>query len=684
MIKEIFWKYYLLLLFFLIFNVSACSDLDYDAQKVDLIREGQFISGYNSETNQKQTVNGLRYETDTQSGITESGGKYKYMDKEYITFYLGNVKLGDKVRVEKYMSPVNLVPNANSIKDERVTNITRLLCSVGTKTGNTLNIPGSVIHVIENETKVKTDEEDDYVYEINFEDKAGDEEKTFSEYAVRIIQSLNEDTGNDTYSMIDAESAQESLLQGLAVAEQESQDDEDDQNNVDTGPDSYTITTHLIHYPLTTYFDKPEKVFVNGEQVMSDFYGGIRVDRTLTTNQANTFTITATRYNRVIGEKHYLIKHEPIEYTPAHQILYSYSIESKDAETIVIDLEATKDNGMNGVIVGYIPNVNIVGCSNDNQFLIDDTGQVYLSSTHQAVGAPLPFSSTENNRFYPLFSPDDHYCYAGNVKIDFEVWKAIYVYHEIVDGKWLDTDFPVYVDSRYATITDDERYLFQTSTPIKEAEQYTIASKVDLISNDIVDTIYIPEAEMFARNSLADLIVSPDGTRGYLTTFSSNYASLDIIDLVNKTVIDGIVGLSDYPGNSIFIDNYSKILFGSAGNSWYGGGNVNIISTDGALITQLNQFNVSILQYGHADCGQYAKSCGQYGAYAVARDRLGFLYVTSRYIRELGSKKEINNCSPGRRGIDQLEILSDGHFKYLQTFFLNAVDQKTMHFIKGK
>ena len=676
---------------FTVFNISACSDIEYEAQKVNPVREGQFISGYNFDTNQKQTVNGLRYATESQSGVTESGGKFKYIDREYITFYLGNVKLGDKVRAEKYMSPVNLVPNAISVDNERVTNITRLLLSVGTESGNTITIPGSVINVIEAETKIEDKDKNTIEYEINFDDQGTDEKKPFSEYADNIINSLNESSGTNRYTMVNSEDAQGSLQQGLVQAEQETQSDEDDQDNDDTGPGSYTITTHFVNYPLAAYFDRPEEVFLNGEPIIPDSSGGFRKNQVLKTNQANTFTITATRYSVPIGEKQFLIKHEPIEYTPGHQMLYSYSLDSSMSETIVIDLEATKKNGKNGVVVGYIPNVNIVGCSNDNRFLIDDTGQVYLSSTHQAVGEPLPFSLTGDNRFYPLFSPDDHYCYAGTVKIDFEVWKAIYVDHEIVDGNWIYQYFPVYVDSRYATITDDQRYLFQTNAPIKTKPDplnpsknlYEISVKVDLYTDEIIETIEIPEEDLVARDLLGDMIVSHDGSRGFLTTFSSNYGSLDIIDLINKTVIKGVQGLSDNPGNTIFIENNSQILFGCAGSSWYGGGNVFIIRTDGELVTQMNQFNVAILQYGHQDCGLYGKSCGQYGAYAVAMDRTGLLYITSRYIQELGNQKEIKNCSPGRRGIDQLEILDGGDFKYIQTFFLNALDQKNMHFIKG-
>jgi len=689
--KNTFQLIYQLLIIFTVLNFAACSDIEYEAQKINLVREGQFISGYNFETNQKQTVNGLRYETETQSGITESGGKFKYIDQEYITFYLGNVKLGDKVRSEKYMSPVNLVPNAISVENERVTNITRLLLSVGTLSGNTIIIPSSVINIIEAETKVEDSDDNTTEYVINFDDQSTDEKKSFSEYADTIIQSLNKSSGNDQYTLVDANDAQGSLQQGLIQAEQESQEDENEQDDDNTDPGSYTITTHFVNYPLTAYFDRPEEIFINGERVIPDPNGGIRVNKTLQTNQANMFTITATRYHVQIGEKKFYINHTPIEYAPEHQLLYSYSLDAAIAETIVIDLEATKSNGKNGIIAGYIPNVNIVGCSNDNRFLIDDRGQVYYSSTHQAIGEPLPFSQTNNNRFYPLFSPDDHYCYAGTVKIDFEVWKAIYVDHEIVDGKWVYEYFPVYVDSRYATITNDERYLFQTNKPLQRIADpvngskfmYEISVKIDLFTDRKIETIYVPEEELVARDSLGDMIVSPTGDRGFLTTFTNNYASLDIIDLVNKTVIKGIQGLSDYPGNTIFIENNAQILFACAGNSWYGGGNVYIVTTDGDLITQMNQFNVAILQYGHADCGLYGRSCGQYGAYSVAQDKTGLIYITSRYIRELGNQKEIKNCSPGRRGIDQLEIAGDGDFTYVQTFFLNASDQKTIHFIKG-
>jgi hypothetical protein len=688
--KDIFQYIYYFLFALTVFIFAACSDIEYEAQKINPVREGQFISGYNFETNQKQTVNGLRYATETQSGVTESAGKFKYIDKEYITFYLGNVKLGEKVRAEKYMSPVNIVPNAISVENQRVTNITRLLLSVGTLSGNTIIIPDSVIRIIEEETKVVDDDDNTTEYVINYDDQSTDEKKSFTEYADNIIESLNKSSGNDQYTLVNANDAQGSLQQGLKQAEQEVQDDDDDQVD-DTGPGSYTITTHFVNYPLTAYFDRPEELFINGERIIPDSNGGIRMNKTLKTNQANMFTITATRYDMLIGEKKFFIKHEPIEYTPEHQLLYSYSVDSSTAETIVIDLEATKSNDKNGVIVGYIPYVNIVGCSNDNQFLIDDTGQVYLSSTHQAIGEPLPFSSTGESRFYPLFSPDDHYCYAGTIKIDFEVWKAIYVDHEIVDGIWIYQHFPVYVDSRYATITSDERYLFQTNKPVQKIADpvnrskflYEISVKVDLFTDRKVETIYVPEEDLVARESLGDMIVSPSGNRGFLTTYSDNYASLDIIDLINKSVITGIQGLSDYPGNTIFLENNAQILFACAGNSWYGGGNVYILTTDGELITQMNQFNVAILQYGHEECGLYGRSCGQYGAYSVAKDKAGLLYITSRYIKELGSQKEIKNCSPGRRGIDQLEIAGGGEFKYVQTFFLNALDQKTMHFIKG-
>ncbi|ETR73240.1 MAG: hypothetical protein OMM_01103 [Candidatus Magnetoglobus multicellularis str. Araruama] len=668
--KPICCRFFGCLIILIALTFSACSDMEYEAEKHDIVYQGKFIYGYNLEKDIVQTVNGLRYNTETQSGVTESGGKFNYKKNEDITFYIGNVKMGDKVPAQDVMSPVDLVPNTIDIENQKVTNISRLLQSVGTVTDEAIYIPSQVVSVIESET---VDNDNEINFDVSSEQFVSDTKEIFN--------TLQNTTG-ESYTLVSAKEAQDNLKKALVESEQES------------GFESYTntISTHFQYYPLAAYFDRPEKVYVNGERVNSDITGGFRKTITLKANQANAFAVTAMRYGNIIGEKQFHITHAPVEYTPGHQILYSFSVDHSVAETFVIDIDAKKEDGTNGVIIGYMKDINIVACSNDNQFLVDDTGQVYLSSTHQPVGEPLPFSQTGESHFYPLFSPDDHYCYAGTIKIDFAVWKAIFVDNQLVSGKWVYNYFPVYVDSRYATITDDERYLFQTNDPIKQKidplspskNVYEVSIKVDLFTDEIVDTIDIQELELVKRETLGDMLVSPDGSRGFLTTHADHYGSMDVIDLINKEVIKNIDGLSAYPGNTIFINNNSQILFGCAGSSWYGGGNVYIAEFDGEMVTLMNQFNVSILQYGHEDCVSYGKSCGQYGAYAVAQDRAGFLYITSRYIKELGNQKEINNCSPDRRGIDQLRIEDGGHFTYIQTFFFNASDSKTMHFIKGK
>ncbi|MBF0450199.1 MAG: hypothetical protein HQK75_05815 [Candidatus Magnetomorum sp.] len=651
--------------------ITGCSDLEYEAEKVEIFYEGQFIDS--------GPVDGLRYETETQQGVTNSGGMFKYKKREYITFYVGNIQLGDTIKAKELISPVDLVAGTVKIENQSITNISRFLQSVsGVSTDKTLSISDEVVQIVQSQVSDN---------EINFNvspDLFNQDSKIIS-----IFDNLNKTSGSTTaYTLVSATEAQEKLKTNLVQAEGE------------TEYESYTNTIHTSfeYYPLAGYFDRPENIYISTFSetipITPDNNGGFRHIIKLETGQANSISITASRYEKKIGALTFHITHDDaISYTNNHQLLYSYSADKIISETIIIDLEAKNAKGFNGVIVGYLENIDIVACSNDNQFLIDTKGQVYLSSTHEPVGAPLPYSQTGESTFYPLFSPDDRYCYAGTIKVDFEVWKAIYVDKQITSGTWVYKHFPVWVDSRYATITDDDRYLFQTKRMIPKKIDpvninktvYEVAVKIDLFTDEVVDTIDIQETNVVMRVTLGDMIVSPDGSTGFLTTYSNFYGALDILDLNRRTAIKNIDGLSDYLGNIVFINNYQRILFGSSGNSWYGGGNVYILKTNGEMLTRLNQLGASIMQYGDSACGStgYA-ACGQYGAFAVALDRDETLYISSRYLEELGSQKELNNCSPDRRGIDQLKINDNGSLDFIQTFYLNSTDRKTMHFVKGK
>ena len=91
-------------------------DLDYDGD----LSSGTFLDS---------AVEGLRYQTATQSGFTDMEGMFFYKQGETIQFYMGDVMLGEAPASE-YMTPVDLVPGAIDEMDPTVTNICRLLQTV--------------------------------------------------------------------------------------------------------------------------------------------------------------------------------------------------------------------------------------------------------------------------------------------------------------------------------------------------------------------------------------------------------------------------------------------------------------------------------------------------------------------------------------------------------------------------
>lgn len=71
-------------------------------------------------------VEGLRYETATQNGMTDANGTFKYQSGETIRFYVGDILIGE-ASASDVMTPVNLVPNAVDETNQTVTNIARFL-----------------------------------------------------------------------------------------------------------------------------------------------------------------------------------------------------------------------------------------------------------------------------------------------------------------------------------------------------------------------------------------------------------------------------------------------------------------------------------------------------------------------------------------------------------------------------
>ena len=74
-------------------------------------------------------VEGLQYETATQSGTTNSLGEFDYLPGETITFSIGGILLGSTT-AGPVVTPLSLVPGATSATNPVVTNIVRLLLSL--------------------------------------------------------------------------------------------------------------------------------------------------------------------------------------------------------------------------------------------------------------------------------------------------------------------------------------------------------------------------------------------------------------------------------------------------------------------------------------------------------------------------------------------------------------------------
>jgi hypothetical protein len=71
-------------------------------------------------------VEGLGYETETKSGMTDMDGTFMYMEGETITFHIGDIVLGEAM-AQSVMTPVDLVDGAMDETHPMVTNMARFL-----------------------------------------------------------------------------------------------------------------------------------------------------------------------------------------------------------------------------------------------------------------------------------------------------------------------------------------------------------------------------------------------------------------------------------------------------------------------------------------------------------------------------------------------------------------------------
>jgi hypothetical protein len=71
-------------------------------------------------------VQGLHYETNTQSGTTGVNGEFFYMEGETVTFSMGDLVLGEAMGAP-VMTPIDMVPDASDETHPTVTNMIRFI-----------------------------------------------------------------------------------------------------------------------------------------------------------------------------------------------------------------------------------------------------------------------------------------------------------------------------------------------------------------------------------------------------------------------------------------------------------------------------------------------------------------------------------------------------------------------------
>jgi hypothetical protein len=104
----------------LLLTLTACGGGGDSTTAIETVSTGVFIDS---------AVEGLQYETATQSGTTNSLGEYDYLAGETVTFSIGGIVLGSTI-AGPVVTPLSLVPDATSATNPVVTNIVRLLLSL--------------------------------------------------------------------------------------------------------------------------------------------------------------------------------------------------------------------------------------------------------------------------------------------------------------------------------------------------------------------------------------------------------------------------------------------------------------------------------------------------------------------------------------------------------------------------
>jgi len=109
---------------FVLFALAACGGggggSSNDSSNDSSVSQGVFIDS---------AVEGLRFETATQSGFTDPDGTFLFQAGEVVSFYIGDILIGSSTG-QAQITPIDLVPGAIDATNSQVTNILRFVQSL--------------------------------------------------------------------------------------------------------------------------------------------------------------------------------------------------------------------------------------------------------------------------------------------------------------------------------------------------------------------------------------------------------------------------------------------------------------------------------------------------------------------------------------------------------------------------
>jgi len=558
----------LIFVVFLLLFMTSCSVEDYYEEDVSTplkpIQEGTLYD--------KSPIDGVHYKTETQEGVTQSGGKFYFREDEAITFSIGDpedkasIILAQEVEPYTEMTTVNFVPETIKIENNKVTNLSILLQSLDSATNkDTIEITQAITDAILSQYKGQS-------MIIDFDQTPND--------------FLKDTQVNDIFTKInDPDIVNENITRKLPKEEEVVEVQKSLKTTVgqivaknigEVIKDFITIKTNINKYPLAFYVKNAELVTIkqtteipsNSSNIstmylplnVQEFHHGFRHDVNFSEPGKYTYEIKATQYDHIIAEKIIEITYDPdlakkdIDFQN-HTLLFTCTPYDDPQETFVIDLDA--DTGINnnkGVILGVIDGIDIIAATNNKNYkidkyenndvegyyLIDKKGYVYRSSDYKKIelsGNLLQYAniiSEDGLGTIKVISRDNNVikCIAGRLKIIiYEGFIKIVEpsgYIKIIDTGNL--DLKINTDKLGNIINQNKEIIIADKTNNKETIKI-MTEKADVIINDVTFGSQKKYFQIFTKAKVLRII--PEN--GIINTVIKGEIDVNLVD--NKDLI---------------------------------------------------------------------------------------------------------------------------------------------------